>query len=649
MSLNWNTRKFKSIVSKNLCDSLSSVTSGDQLLLVQPNLLPYINRLLTFTQLTESTTVRKIAALDYQLENELGELMRSMPNITIIFLLDLRTDLIIPHCLTNVIQKYKIDISNIVYATWSRQEANCLTEIPHFIKSQLSKVTSVNLTPWHLLPLAELDDNLLSVNVLYNSEGENLYYPKMHTLKNATRAILIDNMVNCLHSVIRQTNSIVTNTVYMGKSSKTLLDLLKDKIDRETDLDDVLIRDALHGNKYDSNLETDLVVIERSMDPVTPLLSQLSYIGILDDIFEFEESNKLKNKDVTFDFINDDIWNDLKFLNFGAIGPSLNKLAKELQTKYDQRHSAETVGEIKNFVDSLGGLQERQNVLKMHTMLSGNILDEVEHNKTLKFNRILELEQDILLGNLNSNHIHQAILDIMYEGDITFEKLVRLVCLFSLCKNSIKDSEYHILLQDIYDHYGIEKSLSIEKLIRNNFISSKTISNISGNIFNKEYRYISNWLNTLPTDEEDTDAQNPTDATFAFCGVVPLSIRYIQLLYDRTILSKFYSAQQPFIISKEPSTVKTSDLFQQIYNDSNIVGSSKWVANPRTIIKNTPTINKKNKVIDTCVVVFLGGITLGELATLKFLQGMLQAKGINKRFTVIADGIINGRRLIAQD
>lgn len=49
---------------------------------------------------------------------------------------------------------------------------------------------------------------------------------------------------------------------------------------------------------------------------------------------------------------------------------------------------------------------------------------------------------------------------------------------------------------------------------------------------------------------------------------------------------------------------------------------------------------------DIALVVFLGGVTMGEIAIMKHLQKILGKKGINKRFIIIADGLINGTRIM---
>ena len=170
-------------------------------------------------------------------------------------------------------------------------------------------------------------------------------------------------------------------------------------------------------------------------------------------------------------------------------------------------------------------------------------------------------------------------------------------------------------------------------------------------------------LNTVPIEDEHAaskltnDNDDFSEATFAYSGVVPLTMRLVQMLYDRSILFHNYSSQQPFILSREPRVSQTEDLIEQLYGDSHAIEESIWV--PETVTKKVnASIKGKNRrsidgsngtfqiAEDIALIVFLGGVTMGEIAILKHLQKRLGKKGINKRFIIIADGLVNGARIM---
>lgn len=646
MDRNWNTRQFKNIVSSRLTEILSSISAADQILVIQPILLPLVNEILTFTQLKDQTPVRKIVILnEIQVIDDLETILEVEPNMELVFLIDVKVDSIVPSILTKIQSRFRIDKLNIIYSTWEAQDANRLEELPHFIKSQIPRS---KIYPWFTLPIPRVDDDLLLVNVLFNDDNDSLYHPNRPSMKQCTRSILRNNMINCILSLLQTTNTTITTAVSIGNESTILLNQLKDRMVRQEDQNDLFIKSTLYGNKYDINLETDLIVIERDVDPITPLLTQLSYIGIIDDFFKFDHSlSSLESKkDIKLNYVTDDIWQEIKYCNFGTIGPTLNKMAKELQSKYDSRHTAETVGEIKSFVESLSTLQENQRLLKMHTLLSSDVLEEVETNPELQFSRILELEQDILSDNVHSNELYLRLMDLIYENEVPRDKILKLISLIALCKRGIKDRDFESLKTDLIDRFGIDTLFILQRLQKMKYLTNKSNGNTL--LLKREYRNISKWLETLPIDEnENSNAENeassPTSLSFAFCGVVPITIRIIQLLYERTILSKSYSSQQPFILSKEPSLIATKELFEKIYGDKMISQELTLVPKPskKFLIKSdNSNINKKTHPrSDISLIVFIGGITLGEVAIIKHLQECLRIKGIYKRFIIIADGI----------
>lgn len=664
MSSQWNARRFSKKLESSLCQVLREISSEDQILVLQPEMVSVIGEFITFSQLTTSTPVRKIVALNEQTISDLSSILTSSVTMELVFLIDVRADLTIPAVLPDILDKLKLKTVNLIYCTWETQKANSLLnhrtdddfKILHFIQQQLPKGIDVHLHPLDMLAFPQIDDNLLVGNFLFNSDGGNMYTPTVFSMQSATRAVLLDNMANCLHTLIKETQSTITDAIAFGEESKKLLHLLRGRIQASEDEEEAFIKDTLYGDKY-SGIEKDLIVFERDMDPLTPLLTQLTYSGLLDEIYGLSTDGKINGlEDVALKYRTDEIWDDLKFMNFGALGPQLNQMAKDLQDKYDARHKAESVGEIKEFVESLSSLQAKQKLLKVHTTLSSDVLREVENNASIQFNRILELEQNLLLGNLDHRSSCDSLLELIYEGEVSLKRILRLICLSSICKYGLRDKDYELIKRELIDTYGIETCFQLERLTLSGLFSSKSLLATHNNsAWRKEYRYISTWLDTLPPAEDEgtevpnlkngPDAANPRDATFAYCGVIPLAVRFVQLLYDRSVISKNYASQQPYIISRRPSLAKTGGLFEQIYGAANVVHEESWLPDLKN--KKRVTIGRKDsKTNDITIIAFLGGVTLGEIATLKFLQKNLQAKNINKRFIFVCDGIINGTRYI---
>ncbi|CCE61746.1 hypothetical protein TPHA_0B00740 [Tetrapisispora phaffii CBS 4417] len=675
MNLSSNIRSFSKVVKRRLYNTLSGFNSQGQLLVVQDNVLPYLNSLLTFSELTENTRVQKIVTIKNNVGNDITDVLSAVPGLDLLFLIDIRLELKLNSDLHAYLKLNNLPIVNVIFVSWETQNSNNLlsieineeVKIHHFIEQQLLETTpasQINLKPWEILPIPHIDDNLLICDVLFNDKNESLYTPKISSMNKATKNILKDNMINALQSILKQTNTNITHSVAFGDLSKSMVYILKQRIESQRDTTDEFIVETLYSGN-NSLIETDLLIFERSIDPLTPLLTQLTYSGIIDDIYSLGSDGKIKGKDIKFDYIKDSNWQNLKFSNFGTLGPMLNKLAKDLQAQYDSRHQAETVGEIKKFVDSLGSLQEQQKYLKEHTNLCSEVLDDVENNETLNFKKLLDLEQDILLNNIDHSNSCEVILEIIYENSVNRKHIIRLLCIISLCHGGIKDSYYSTIKSELIDTYGIEICFLLEKLAETGlFVSKSQLTNakkypqlFNNNsdvkaLWNKEYKLISTIFDTFPDDGNDAlvdiseQILQSNEPTFAYCGVVPLFYRLIQMLHDRTTLSKSYSSHQPFMVSEIPNLAKTDELLEQVYGNSNIAESIIWNPVTKEITKPLKKNNNKKGHYNISILVFIGGISYSEVAVIKLLQEKIKAKGISKRFIIITDGIINGERYI---
>lgn len=650
MNSNWNTRKFSRILNKSFFKILNEIGTNEQILVVQPEVLPIINSLFTFTQLTESTPARKIVLISDQLKDEVSEILSTFPGMDLIFIIDVRLDFALPEPLKHVAQSLNLPVINIVFCTWETQAGNGLVKndprmsdprIPHFIESQLETSSMIKLIEWDMLPLPQLDNDILIANILYNSEQENMYAPSESFMEKATRGILVDNMVNCIEALLNHTQTDITHAVSFGKESKKFLQSLRQRLEMSENSEKLFVKEALYGDKY-SGLETDLIVMERDMDPLTPLLTQLTYAGLIDDLYEFTPGAKTKNKkELSLKYTDDDIWEGLKFLNFGDLGAELNTMARNSDDKYSSRPKTDNLGELKQFVDAIPELQENRKLISKHIDLSADILKQVENEQESQFNRILELEQNMLSLVLDNRGSVDNILELIYEDQLPINTVLRLACVLSLCRNGLRDKDYEFIKQELVDAYGLNTLFQLERLTNKGLFTSKSLlSNTNCTMWRKEYRNISLWLDTLPR-TEDVNKEEPS---FAYCGVVPLTTRLIQLLYDRSVVSKNYNSQQPFIISKSSDVFKTDELIGQIYGDPNLIHTESWML-PLRKNKRRVTIGQPEPgTPEIVILVFIGGITMGEMATLKFLQERLRQKKIHKRFIIVSDGITNGNR-----
>ncbi len=154
----------------------------------------------------------------------------------------------------------------------------------------------------------------------------------------------------------------------------------------------------------------ELILLDRSCDLVTPMLSQLTYEGLVDENFGI--SNSIVELDPAVVAVpsadpsaagkkvkvalnsNDKVFADLRDINFSIVGSALKKRALALQQIEQEKSklSSQGISEIKDYVKKLKeiNVQQEKNLLSLHTNLASSIGAIV---RSSLFNRNLEVQQ----------------------------------------------------------------------------------------------------------------------------------------------------------------------------------------------------------------------------------------------------------------
>ena len=87
------------------------------------------------------------------------------------------------------------------------------------------------------------------------------------------------------------------------------------------------------------------------------------------------------------------LYRDIRDTNFSILGPLLHKKAQEINEYYAQRHTAQNIAQLRDFMKNLGNQQQMHNSLRVHANLTEHLLKKTKHKD---FMRQLEAEQSIL-------------------------------------------------------------------------------------------------------------------------------------------------------------------------------------------------------------------------------------------------------------
>lgn len=130
-----------------------------------------------------------------------------------------------------------------------------------------------------------------------------------------------------------------------------------------------------------------MIIIDRAVDWVTPMCTQLTYEGMLDEFIginhaHMEVDPKLLDPQATATkkrkhhlSSEDRLFAELRDLNFAIVGTRLSKLARRLETDYGGAKNLKSVSQMKDFVGKLGNLKSEQESLRLRELLPCDLAD----------------------------------------------------------------------------------------------------------------------------------------------------------------------------------------------------------------------------------------------------------------------------------
>ncbi|KAH9004143.1 Sec1-like protein [Lactarius hatsudake] len=461
-----------------------------------------------------------------------------------------------------------------------------------------------------------------------------------------------------------------------GDCAGRLADLLALQTTQRTSADRESLLDV--SDAFDS-----LIVIDRRVDMITPLLTQLTYEGLIDEVIRIRNShvevpasllnapNAPSNTNPTVSgststapapalaqekkrkhhltASTDPIFAELRDLNFASVGKRLNKAARRLDEDYRARHQA-SVSQLRDFVGKLGSLQAEHRALQLHTGLS-EIIMPVTRSEI--FNKSLEIQQNLLASYDVPGQI-TAVEDLIAQG-ADIQLVVRLLCLASITAGGIKGKTLENIKKELLQAYGYSYlplllSLAAPPLaiLLPNPLPASTPTSVAGAKY--PYASLRKSLRLLIEGNESLD-ELENDISYVYSGYAPISVRLVQCVAQKGgVLSN--PAKSKEAGTEEGSRKGKSTSLGQVQAHP-IVGFKGFEDVLEGIAGKTFDITQKGSEVTsgpgtmrgrttTSVVFFLGGCTYTEIAALRWAGRQTQGR----KFLIGTTGIVSGGSMI---
>ncbi|XP_071777233.1 vacuolar protein sorting-associated protein 33B [Centroberyx gerrardi] len=384
----------------------------------------------------------------------------------------------------------------------------------------------------------------------------------------------------------------------------------------------------------------NVFLIDRDVDFVSPLCSQVVYEGLVDDIFKIkcgcvEFGPEVTSSDKSIKVMlnsQDKVFNEIRNEHFSNVFGFLSQKARNLQTAYDKRRGMD-IQQMKTFVsEELKGLKQEHRLLSLHIGASESMMKK----KTKQdFQELLKTEHSLLEGF----EIRECIsfIEEHINRQVSMIESLRLLCLLSLTENGLLPKDYRSLKAQYLQSYGVDHLLTFANLrqlgllveqqpgetltvmeskvgkLVNDKTAGKLTDAFSSLAKKSNFRALSRRLNLVPKSDEEYDLRVPRDMAYIFSGAyVPLSCKLIEQVLER-------------------------DGWTGLEEVTRLLNGHEFAVTG----SNGADLRAKSDAQRVILVMFLGGCTFSEISALRFLG---RERGY--KFIVVTTAITNSARLL---
>ncbi|CAD0106747.1 unnamed protein product [Aureobasidium uvarum] len=432
-----------------------------------------------------------------------------------------------------------------------------------------------------------------------------------------------------------------------GDNAKKLADLLiRMRSEEEVSASSATSKSPSNFGLTPSAVVENVIIIDREVDFFTPLMTQLTYEGLIDEVFGVRHNQTEVDTSIVGAA-------PQQQKPQGAAAAAGNSTQAATKRKIQLDSSDKLYPQLRDcnfavtFVAKLPSYQAEQASLKIHTSMAEEIM---KTTRSEIFGRVLEVQQNFAAGadptSMNDN------LEELIARDIPLATILRLLSLESCIGGGIRPRELENLKRQIMYAYGHQHLLTFAALEKMGLVVTRQsntgyLNPMGGvNSGNTDYNSV---RKTLKLFVDEVDEQDPTDISYVFSGYAPLSVRLVQCVLQKQMLARLSnprSSSTPNVnggtANVTPSTQAAGwkgfeDVLARIKGatvDEVQKGSSAEASQARQTLRGGAGGGCK-----TTILVFLGGVTFAEVAALRFMGEQL---GDKKKIVIVTTGILSG-------
>lgn len=270
----------------------------------------------------------------------------------------------------------------------------------------------------------------------------------------------------------------------------------------------------------------NVIILDRTIDLVTPLLTQQVYEGVVDESIGIRNGYiDVKKRDLGIDqdgmkkvflLSSDSLYTEIRDLGFSILGTFLKDRASYISHVYEERHKAQTVSEMSEFMKKFKKLNREHTSLQNHINLAELI--SLQSTGTAKYHRQIVHEKQLLQDDTSMAEFIEEFVG--KQGPLC--NALRLFCLESIVKNGLKRKKLEFLKTEFIQTYGFDLLLTLNNLEKIGLL--------------REYTNRSQWpflRKSLKLCGTPLENDNHFNMLSTFDGYAPLSIRLVECLSSK--------------------------------------------------------------------------------------------------------------------
>ena len=383
---------------------------------------------------------------------------------------------------------------------------------------------------------------------------------------------------------------------YLGSLGKKLKELLEDE-EKNTNLDE-------------DQSTLACVFFDRSIDMITPLLTNNIYEALLDDNFNINlneinvpikmldstsKNNSIQRIDLSK---NDKFYSKIKDYSFNQIRAYLPLRLQE-QNKIIEESKKRTTDLTKMQADiqNMVKIKDERVSLTYHI----NLADYIGKKERYPLTRFYFMyEQTLLYGDIPEKFMEFIFDEIRKKSDEY--DILKIICLYSIIHSGYKSKIYDQIRKEFFIVYGFQELFLWRNLEKLGMLKASDNKGFYQTILKK--------LNLI--NEEQFESKEQKDISYIYNGFCPVLLKIIERMVEKGW-------------GNIKDILKELSLEFDYPNDESEIISNK---------------SEKQFIL----LIFIGGITYGELAGIRYLNSKLR----NKKFIIITTNIINSKKLFDQ-